>query len=121
MLPHRRVLTNCQNIVFENLSFEKVEMFRYLGVTVTNTNDICEEIKHKINMGNACYYSLENILSSHLLSEKLKVNTYKTIILPAVFYGCGTWSLTLKEECRLRVFENKVLRKIFGAKRDKII
>ena len=71
-------------------------------------------------MGNACYYSLEKILSSLLLSKKFKVNTYKTIILPVVLYGCETWSLTLKEEHRLRVFENKVLRKIFGARRDEI-
>ena len=109
-----------QNIVIENLSLENVEKFRYLGVTVTNTNDIREEIKRRINMGNACYYSLEKILSSRLLSKKLKVNTYKTIILPVVLYGCETWSLTLREEHRLRVFENKVLRKIFGAKRDEI-
>ena len=65
---------------------------------------------------------LEKILSSHLLSKKLKVNrpTYKTIILPVVLYGCETWSLTLREKHRLRVFENKVLRKIFGTKRDDI-
>ena len=68
-------------------------------------------------MGNECYYSLEKILSSRLHSKKLKVKTYKTInLLPVVLYGCETWSLTLKEENRLRVFENKVLRKIFGAK-----
>ena len=71
-------------------------------------------------MGNACYYSLEKILSYHLLSKKLKVKTYKTIILPVVLYGCETWSLTLREEHKLRVFEIKVLRKIFGAKKDEI-
>ena len=71
-------------------------------------------------MGNACYYSLEEILSSRLLSNKLKVKTYKTIILPVVLHGCETWSLTLREEHRLRVFENKVLRIIFGTKRDEI-
>ena len=110
-----------QNKVIENLSFETVEKFKYLGVTVTNTNDIREEIKRRINMGNACYYSLEKILWFHPLSKKLKVNTYKSIILPVVFYGCETWSLTLREEHRLTVFENKVLRKIFvGAKRDEI-
>ena len=71
-------------------------------------------------MGNSCYYSLEKILSSHLLSKKLKVNTYKTIILPVVLYGCETWSLIFREEHRLRVCENKLLGKISGAKRDKI-
>ena len=85
-----------QNIVIENSSFEIVEKFKYLAVTVTNTNDIREEIKRRINMGNACDYSLEKILSSRLLSKKLKVNTYKTIILPVVVYGCETWSLTLE-------------------------
>ena len=71
-------------------------------------------------MGNAGYYSLEKILSSRLLSKKLKVKAYKTVILPVVLYGCETWSLTLREVHRLRVFENKVLRKIFGAKKDEI-
>ena len=93
---------------------------KYLEVTVTNTNDIPEEIKRRINMGNACFYSLEKILSSRLLSKKLKVKASKTIILPVVLYGCETLSLILREEHRLRVFENKVLRKIFGAKRDEI-
>ena len=102
------------------MSFEKVEKIKYLGVTVTNTNDIRKEIKRRINMENACYYSLEKILSSHLLFKKLKVNTYKIIILPVVLYGCEIWSPTLREEHRLRVFENNVLRKIFGAKRDEI-
>ena len=73
-------------------------------------------------MGNACYYSLEKILSSRLLSKKLKIKTYEVIILQDVFYGSETWSLTLREEHRLRVFENKVglLGKIFGAMRDEI-
>ena len=96
-----------------------MEKFRYLGVTITNTNDIREEMKRRINMGNACYFSLEKILLSRLLSKKLKVKTYKTIIL-VVLYGCETWSLTVREEHRLRVFENKVLRKISGVKRDEI-
>ena len=71
-------------------------------------------------MGNACYYSLEKILLSRLLSKILNVNTYKTIILPVLLYGCETWSLALREEHSLRVLKDKVLRKIFGAKRGEI-
>ena len=115
-----QIVIQNQNIVIGNLSFENVAKFRYLGITVTNTNDIRDEIKRRINIGNACYYSHEKILSSRLLSKKLKVKTYKTIILPVVLYGCETWSLTLREKHRLRMFENKVLRKIFGAKKDEI-
>ncbi|KAJ4432164.1 hypothetical protein ANN_20780 [Periplaneta americana] len=108
------------NINIGDLSFEEVEKFKYLGVTVTNINDTREEIKRRINMGNACYYSVEKLLSSSLLSKNLKVRIYKTVILPVLLYGCETWTLTLREEHRLRVFENKVLRKIFGAKRDEV-
>jgi hypothetical protein len=57
-------------------------------------------------------------LSSHLISKNLKIKIYKTVILPVVLYGCETWSLTLGVERRLRVFENRVLRKIFGPKRE---
>jgi hypothetical protein len=60
------------------------------------------------------------LLSSCLLSKNLKIRIYKTIILPVVLYGCETWSLTLREEPRLRVFENRVLRRIFGPKRDEV-
>ncbi|KAJ4444178.1 hypothetical protein ANN_05968 [Periplaneta americana] len=108
------------NIRIGNLSFGEVEKFKYLGATVTNINDTLEEIKHRINMGNACYYSVEKLLSSSLLSKNLKVRIYKTVILPVVLYGCETWTLTLREEQRLRVFENNILRKIFGAKRDDV-
>jgi hypothetical protein len=59
-------------------------------------------------------------LSSRLLSRNVKVKIYRTIILPVVLYGCETWSLTLREEHRLEVFENRVLRRIFGPKRDEV-
>ena len=64
-------------------------------------------------------FTCENFIVP-LLSKELKVNTYKTIVLPIALYDCDTWSFTLREEHRLRVYANKVLRKIFGAKRDEI-
>ena len=90
----------------DNSSIERVEEFTYLGKTLTNKNSIQEEIKSRLKVGNACYYSVQNLLSSSLLSRKLKLKICRTIILPVVLYGCETWSLTLREERRLRVFEN---------------
>jgi hypothetical protein len=98
-----------------------VSQFKYLGTTVTNQSLIQEEIKRRLNSGNACYHSVQNRPSSHLLSKNLKIRIYKTITLPVVLYGCETWSLTLREEHRLRVFENKVLRKMFGLNRDEMM
>ena len=63
---------------------------------------------------------MQNLLSSSLLSKNLNINIHRTIILPVVLYGCETWSLTLREERRLRMFENRVLRRIFGPKRDEV-
>ena len=101
-------------------SFEMVEEFRYLGTTLTNQNSIQEEIKSRLKLGNACYHSVQNLLSSSLLSKNLKIKIYRTIILAVVLYGCETWSPTLREEHRLRVFENRVKRRIFGPKRDEV-
>jgi len=89
-------------------------------LTLTNQNPIQEEIKSRLKSGNACYHSVQNLLSSSFLSKNLKIKIYGTIILPVVLRGCETWSLILREECRLKVFENRVLRRIFGPKRDKV-
>jgi len=90
-----------------------------MGTTLTHQNSILEENKSRLRLGNACYHSVQNLLSSRLLSKNLKIKTYRTIILPVVLYGCETWSLTLREERKLRVFENMVLR-IFGPRRDEV-
>ena len=63
---------------------------------------------------------MQNLLSSSLLSKNIKIKIYRTVILPVVLYGCETWSLTLREERRVRVFENRVLRGIFGPERDEV-
>ena len=63
---------------------------------------------------------MQNLLSSSLLSKNLKIKIYRTVILPVVLYGCETWLLTLREERSLRVYENRVLRRIFGPKRNEV-
>ena len=63
---------------------------------------------------------MQNLLSSRLLSKNLKIKRYRTVILPVVLYGYETWSLTLRKERKLRVFENMVLRRIFGPRRDEV-
>ena len=97
-----------------------MEEFKYLETTLTNQNSIAEEIKSRLRSGNACYHSVQNRFSSRLLSKILKIKIYRTIILPVVLYGCETWSLTLREERKLRVFENMVLRRIFEPGRDEV-
>jgi len=68
-----------------------------------NQNSNREEIKSIMQSGNACYYSVHDLLSSSFLSKNIEIKIYKIIILPVVLYGCDSWLLTLREECRLRM------------------
>jgi len=104
----------------ESSFLERVEECKYLGTNLRNQNSIQEEIKSRLKSGNACYHSVQNLLSSSLLPKNLKIKVHIIIILPVVLCGCETWSLTLRKESRLRVFENRVLRRIFGPKRDEV-
>jgi hypothetical protein len=99
-----------------NRCFENVAQFRYLGTNVTNQNLIKEEINRRLNSGNDCYHSVQNLLSSRLLSKIIKIRIYKIIILSVD--GYETWSLTLREEHRQGAC--RVLRRIFGPKRDEV-
>jgi hypothetical protein len=104
LLPHHQNAGQYHDIKIGSRNFENVAQFRYLGTTVTNQTLIQDEIKRRLNSGNACYHSIKNILSSSLLFKNVKIRIYKTMILPVVLYVCETWSLTLREEHRLRVF-----------------
>jgi len=99
----------------DNTTFERVEEFKYLGTTLTNQNSIAEEIKSRLRSGNASYHSVQNLLSSRLLSKNLKIKIHSPVILPVVLYGCETWSLTLREERKVMF-----LRRIFGPRRDDV-
>jgi hypothetical protein len=76
------------DITVAKKSFEKVAKFKYLGSTLTDQNFIHEEIRSRLNSGNACYHTVQKLLSSHLQSRNVKIKIYKTIILPVVLYGC---------------------------------
>jgi hypothetical protein len=97
-----------------------VEEFKYLETTLTTQNSIQKEIESRLKSGNACYHSVQTLLSSSWLHKNLKIKIYRTIILSVVLNGCGTWSLTLREERRLRVFENRLLRRIYVPRRDEV-
>jgi len=106
------VMTRDQNaprshgIKIDNSTFESVEEFVYLGTTLANQNSIQEEIKSTLQSGNACYHSVQNLLSSSLLYKTMKIKIYRTIILSVVLYGNENWSLILNEEHMLRLFQN---------------
>ena len=79
-----------QNTYVGNKSCERLEHFSYLGTSLMDQNSFHEEIKVRLQSGNACYYSVQKLLSSSLLSKNIKIKIYRTIILPVVLYGCET-------------------------------
>ena len=106
--------------LIDRKSFERVEEFKYLETTLTYQNSIQKEIKSRLKSLNAFYHSVQSLLFYSLPPKNKKIKIYRTIILPVVLYGCETWPLTLKEEGKLRVSENRVLRRIFRSKRDEV-
>jgi hypothetical protein len=120
LVSHYRKAGQKHSIKIPSKFAEDVAEFNHLGTTLTDQNCMHEEIKNILNSENACYHSVQSLLSSRLLFRNVKFKIHETIILPGVLYGCGTWSMALREEHRLRVFENRVLRRIFGPKRDEV-
>jgi hypothetical protein len=102
----RRVQVNWDGLKL-NSTHQLLEPFKYLGRTLMHQNSIPEEIKSRWKSRNACCHLVQNLLSSILLSKNKKIKIYRTIILRVVTYGCETWSFTVREEHRLRVFENR--------------
>jgi hypothetical protein len=91
-----------------------------LRTIITNQNLIHEEIKRRLSSGSASYHSVQNLMSSRWLSKYVNIRIYKTTILPVVLYRHETWSLTLRKEHRLKVFEKWVLRRTFVPKSDEV-
>ena len=114
---YMKLCDNKQEIKLFNFSERRMHGFPCL----TNQSSIHEKIQSRFKSGNACYHSVQNILSSTLVYKNLNNKIYIKIILPVVLYGCETWSLTLGEKRRLGGgFENRVLRRISGPKRDEV-
>lgn len=107
-----------QNVTIDTFNFERVERFKYLGATITTDNDITEEIKGRIQSTSRCIYSLHNIIKSKFLTRTTKIKIYKSVIRPILTYGSETWTMTKAMEAKLRCFERKILRKIFGPYHD---
>jgi hypothetical protein len=120
LLSRRQDVDQNRDIKISDRSFGNVSQLKNLGSTSTNQNLIQDEINRRFNSNTACYHSVQNLLSSHLLSKNVKIGIYQTVILPVILYGCETWCLILREEHRLRVFENRVPKRIFGPKRDEL-
>ena len=94
------------------------QKFRCLGISLPIQNCVHGETKIGINSRNVFYHSVLKLSSSRMLHKNIRIKIYRTKILPVVLCGCETWSLLLRDEQRLRVFENRVLRKTFGPKRE---
>jgi hypothetical protein len=119
-MSHSQKTGQQYSVKIVNRSFADVAKFRYMGTTLADQNCMHEEIKSRLNSGNACCHSVHSLLPSRLFSRNVKVKMRKTTILSVLSYGCETWSLTLMVELNLRVFENGVLMGIFGPKRDEV-
>jgi hypothetical protein len=114
-----RTVVNGEHLKCGKYKFEHVKELSYLGTQLNHTNSSNSEIHARIVSGNRCYYSCGKLIKSRALNRNLKLKIYKSLIRPVVTYGCEAWTLTARDEQHLRIFERKILRKIFGPVQDK--
>src|SRR5699024_10668563 len=95
-------------------TFQRVESFRYLGSIISNRSEMEKEVQERMLSANRALHGMDDLLKSKLVSQNSKCLLYLTLIRPIILYGCETWATTLTLEERLRCFERKVLRRIFG-------
>jgi hypothetical protein len=98
----------------KNMTFERVNSCVYLGTLVTSDNNISAEINNRITLASKSYFGLVNILKAKDINRKYKVIIYKTLIKPVLMYGAEAWVLSKVDEAHFRVFERKILRRIYG-------
>ncbi|KAL4119689.1 hypothetical protein QTP88_012478 [Uroleucon formosanum] len=99
-------------------TFERVGNFKYLGADINEDANSHKEVKRRLIAANRCYYGLLPLFKSKLLSRKSKVTLYKVLVRPIALYASSTWATTKSDEKKLEVFERKILRKIFGPKKN---
>jgi len=107
-----------ENLEIENYKLENVEEFTYLGTLITDTNDESKEIQRRINQTNKAYYSLLPVMKNKDVHRNTKIKLYQSMIKPVLMYGCEVWSISQEDEERLKTFERKILRKIYGPVMD---
>jgi hypothetical protein len=110
-----RTVVNGDHLRCGNHEFEHVKELSYLGSQLNQTNSTNSEIQARILSGNhCCYYAYGKLLKSRALNRSSKLKIYKSLIRPVVTYRCEAWTLTNQDEQNLRIFEGKILRRIFG-------
>lgn len=108
--------TTSQYITINNYNFESVNSFTYLGALRHNKNDMDLIINDRIQAAQKCFYAYNKLFKSRLLNRSIKLRMYKTLIQLTLTYSCETWTLTPGDEEKLKIFERKLIRKIFGPK-----
>jgi hypothetical protein len=109
-----RTVVNGDRLRCGKHEFEHVKELSYQGSQLNQTNSTNSEIQARTLSGNRCYYAYGKLLKSRALNRSSKLKIYKSLIRPVVTYGCEAWTLTNRDEQYVRIFELKILRKIFG-------